>query len=93
MCRLAKRCYPRVGSRSHLQLEVGVVGDRHELGVARAPQDGVIGPLEPNHLEGEDLLVVVGGSAEADGQVDAPEGSRAFPRHDAVERRGITPEL
>jgi hypothetical protein len=39
----------------------------------------MIGPLEPNHLEGEDLLVVVGGSAEADGQVDAPEGSRAFP--------------
>ena len=53
----------------------------------------MVRPLEPNHLEGEDLLAVVGGSAEADGQVDAPEGSRAFPWHDAVERRGITPEL
>ena len=52
----------------------------------------MIGPLEPNHLEGEDLLAVVGGSAKADGQVDAPKGSRAFPRHDAVEERGIVAE-
>ena len=52
----------------------------------------MIGSLEPNHLEGEDLLAVVGGSAEANGQVDAPEGSRAFPWHDAVERHGITLE-
>ena len=44
-----------VGAR-HLELEVRVVGDRHELGVAWPPQDGVVGSLEPNHLEGEDLL-------------------------------------
>ena len=53
----------------------------------------MIGPLEPNHLEGEDLLVVVGGSTEADGQVDAPEGPRVFPQHNAMERRGIASEL
>ena len=28
----------------HLQLEVGVVGDSHELGVAWSPQDGVVEP-------------------------------------------------
>ena len=81
-----------VGTR-HLELEVGVVGDRHELGVARSPQDGVVGSLESNHLKGKDLLAVVGGGAEANRQVDAPEGSRAFPRNDAVERHGVTPEL
>ena len=36
--------------------------------------------------------MVVGGGAEANGKVDASEGSRAFPWHDAVERRGVTPE-
>ena len=53
----------------------------------------MVGSLESNHLEGKGLLAVVGGGAEANGQVDAPEGSRVFPRHDAVERRGVTPEL
>ena len=53
----------------------------------------MVGPLEPNYFEGEDLLAVVGGSAEADVQVDALEGSRAFPWHDAVEGRDIVSEL
>ena len=52
----------------------------------------MVGSFEPNHLKGEDLLVVVGGSAKADGQVDAPEGSRAFSWHDAVEGRDIASE-
>ena len=39
----------------YLQLEVGVVGDRHELGVAWPSQDGVVGPCKVHHLEGEDL--------------------------------------
>ena len=80
-----------VGAR-HLELEVGVVRDRHELGVAWAPQDSVISPLKPNHLEGKDLLAVVGGGAEADGQVDVHEGSRALPRHDAMEGYGTASE-
>jgi len=37
----------------HLQLQVGVVGDGHELGVARAPNDGVVRASEPHHLKGE----------------------------------------
>jgi hypothetical protein len=34
----------------HLELEVGVVGDGHELGVARSPQHRVVGSSEPDHL-------------------------------------------
>ena len=49
----------------HLQLEVGVVGDGHELGVAWTPKDGVVRPPEPHHLEGEQLLAEVGYRAEA----------------------------
>ena len=48
--------------------------------------------LESNYLEGEDFLAVVGRGAEADRKVDAPEGSRALPRHDAVEGCGTTSE-
>ena len=59
-----------------LQLEVGVVEDRHELGVAWPPQDGVVGPWEVHHLKGEDLRAKVGSVAKRDGQVDLPEWVR-----------------
>jgi len=50
----------------HLELEVGVVWDGHELGVAWSPQNHVVGPWEPEHVEGEDLpLEVVGVSKQA----------------------------
>ena len=52
----------------------------------------MVGSLESNHLKGKDLLAVVGGGAKANGQVDAPEGSRAFPWHDAVEGCGVASE-
>jgi len=39
----------------HLELEVGVVGDGHELGITWPSQNRVVGPREPNHVEGEDL--------------------------------------
>jgi hypothetical protein len=67
-----------VGAR-HLELEVGVVGDDHELGVARSPQHRVVGSLEPNHLEREGFLLEVGGSPEADGQIDCPRGWTRLP--------------
>jgi hypothetical protein len=51
----------------HLELEVGVVGDGHELGVARSPQHRVVGSSEPDHLEREGFLSYVGGSPEVDG--------------------------
>jgi hypothetical protein len=40
----------------HLELEVGVVGDGHELGVAWSPQHCVVGSSEPDHLEREGFL-------------------------------------
>jgi hypothetical protein len=54
-----------VGAR-HLELEVGVVGNDHELGVAWSPQHCVVGSSEPDHLECEGFLSEVVGSPEAD---------------------------
>jgi hypothetical protein len=51
----------------HLELEVGVVGDGHELSVARPPQYCVVGSSEPDHLEREGLPSEVGGRPKADG--------------------------
>jgi hypothetical protein len=51
----------------HLELEVGVVGDGHELGVAWSSQHRMVGSSEPDDLEGENFLSEVGGSPEADG--------------------------
>jgi hypothetical protein len=63
----------------HLELEVGVVRNHHEFSVAGMPEDGMIGPMEPNHLEIEGLLPEVGGGAEVDGQVDPPDGLCSSP--------------
>jgi hypothetical protein len=67
-----------VGAR-HLELEVGVVGDGHELGVAWSPQYCVVGSSELDHLEREGFLSEVGGSLEADGQIELPRGWTRFP--------------
>ena len=60
-----------MGTR-HLQLEVCVVGDGHELRIAWSSQDGVESSGEPNHLKGEGLDPVVGLIPESDGQIDLP---------------------
>jgi hypothetical protein len=73
-----------LGAR-HLELEVSVVGDGHELGVARSSQHHVIGPSEPNYLEGEGFLSEVRGSSEADGQVNLSEGQDMFSGCNPVE--------
>jgi hypothetical protein len=51
----------------HLELEVGVVGDGHELGVAWSSQYRMVGSSEPDDLKGESFLSEVRGSSEADG--------------------------
>ena len=51
----------------HLQLEIGVVGDGHEFGVAGTTKDGVVGSPKPHHLEGEHFLAEVGCRVETDG--------------------------
>jgi hypothetical protein len=62
-----------IGAR-HLELEVGVVRGGHELGVAWSPQHCVVGSSEPDHLEREGFLSKVGGSPEADGQIELSKG-------------------
>ena len=37
----------------HLELEVGVVGDGHELGEARSTEEDMVDAREVDHLEGE----------------------------------------
>jgi hypothetical protein len=68
----------------HLELEVRVVGDGHELGVARSPQHRVVGSSEPDHLEREGFLSEVGGSPEADGQIELSKGQDALSGNDPV---------
>jgi hypothetical protein len=82
--------YP-VGAR-HLELEVGVVGDGHELGVARSPQHRVVGSSEPDDLERKGFLLEVGGSFEADGQIELSKGQDALPGDDPVKGRRTCPD-
>jgi hypothetical protein len=76
--------YDTVGAW-HLELEVCVVGDRHEPGAAWAPKDGVVCSMEFDHFESESLLSEVGGSAKADRQVDSPDGLCSLSWHDPME--------
>jgi hypothetical protein len=80
-----------VGAR-HLELEVGVVVDDHELGVAWSPQHCVVGSSEPDHLELEGFLSEVGGSPEADGQIELPKRLDALPGDDPMKRRRAGPD-
>jgi hypothetical protein len=80
-----------VGAR-HLELEVGVVGDGHELGVAWSPQHCVVGSSEPDHLEREGFLLKVGGIPKADGQIELPKGLDALPGDDPVKGRRTGPD-
>jgi hypothetical protein len=76
----------------HLELEVGVVGDDHELGVAWSPQHCVVGSSEPDHLEHEGFLSEVRGSPEADGQIELPKGLDVLPGDDPVKGRRAGPD-
>ena len=61
-----------MGAR-HLQLEVCVVGDGHELRVTWTFQDGMESSREPNHLEGEGLSPVIELVPKGNRQIDLPE--------------------
>jgi hypothetical protein len=60
-----------LGAR-HLELEVSVVGDGHELGIAWSSQHRVIGPSEPNYLEGEGFLSEVGAATSVNEDLGEP---------------------
>ena len=57
-----------------------------------ASQHCVVGSSEPDHLEREGFLSEVGGSPEADGQIELPEGLDAFLGDDPVKRRRTGPD-
>jgi hypothetical protein len=80
-----------VGAR-HLELEVGVVGDDHEPGVARSPQHRMVGSSEPDHLERKGFLSEVGGSPEADEQIELSKGLDALPGADPMKGRRTGPD-
>jgi hypothetical protein len=63
----------------HLELEVAVVGDGHELGKARSIEDGVVDTGEVDDLKGGWLLTKVVRLAEGDVEPDAPEGYDFLP--------------
>ena len=73
--------------RRHLEFEVGVVGNGHELRVTRSSQNGVVDRGEPDFLEGEGLCPIVGRIPKGDGLVDISDRYGLLSRHDAVERR------
>jgi hypothetical protein len=76
----------------HLELEVGVVGDGHELSVAWSPQYCVVDSSEPDHPEREGFLSEVGGSPEADRQIEQSKGLDVLPGDDPVEGRRTGPD-
>jgi hypothetical protein len=52
----------------------------------------VVGSSEPDHLEREGFLSKVGGSLEADGQIELPKGLDALPGDDPVKGRRTGPD-
>ena len=67
-----------LGAR-HLQLQIGVIGDNHELGEAWLALEGMVDAREVDHLEGERLLAEVVRLAKGDAKPDALEGHRFLP--------------
>jgi hypothetical protein len=52
----------------------------------------VVGPSEPDHLEREGFFSEVGGSPEADGQIELPKGQDALSGDDPVKGRRTGPD-
>ena len=74
-----------VGTR-HLELEVGVIGNGHELGIAWSPQDGVVGTGKVCYLEGDPFCAEVHLTSKRYGQVNLPKGNGLKPEYDSMER-------
>jgi hypothetical protein len=55
-------------------------------------QHCVVGSSEPDHLECEGFLLEVGGSPEADGQIELPKGVDALLGDDPVKGRRAGPD-
>jgi hypothetical protein len=81
-----------LGAR-YLELEISVVGDGHELGVAWSSQHRVIGSSEPDYLESGGFPSEVGGSSEADGQVNLSKGQDTLSGCNPVKGYCTSPNL
>jgi hypothetical protein len=58
----------------HLKLEVGIVGDGHELGIAWSAQDGMVGIREVHYFEGECFYAEVGSTSKHHGNLTCLRG-------------------
>jgi hypothetical protein len=63
----------------HLELEVGVVGDGHELGIARSPQHHVVGSSEPTTSNVRVSFRKLEGVSKQTGRSSCPRGRTHFP--------------
>jgi len=69
----------------HLQLQVGVVGEGHELGETWLAEESIVDTGEVHYLEGEWLLLEVVRLAKGDVELDVPEWDGFLPQDDPVE--------
>jgi hypothetical protein len=70
----------------HLQHQIDVVRDCHELGKGWSPEDGVVGALKICDDEADEFNMEVVGSAELDGERDLSQGLGGLPREHPLER-------
>jgi hypothetical protein len=76
-----------------LQLEVGVVRDHHEFGVARTLEDGVVRSLKIYYLKDHGLGAEVVVVTEHDQQLYIPQGVRPHAWNDPKEEEDGSTEL
>jgi hypothetical protein len=71
--------YDTVGAQ-HFELELGVIGDRHESGIAWAPKDGVVCSTESDHFKKVRVsFLKLAGVPKQIGRSTRPTGSARFP--------------
>jgi hypothetical protein len=73
------------GRPRYLELEVGIVGDGHELDVTWSPQYDVVGSGEVDHFEGERFSAVVVRISESDRQINLPKGDGLLAQNHSIE--------
>jgi hypothetical protein len=78
---------------NHLELEVGISGDGHELDVTWPPQDDMVRPGEVGHLESEHFGAVVACVPKSYRQSNLYEGDKMLAQDHSVERVWAASEL
>jgi hypothetical protein len=70
----------------HLELEVCLVRDDHELSEAWSTKKGMVDTRKVDYLKGEWFLMEVVWLTKGDVEPDTPEEYSFLPRHDAIEQ-------